>query len=305
MNSLKKHLFSFSVLGSPFSVIRVPALSPGVMAVEAAPDFHHEDARAGCPAAVRAPRRPVAPGHRAISLKVILLSAVLAIAGIQDAHSEPEACEKTGGFTPAGNWTLRAAIAGHTVKKDLFTSTATKIQCIYERQVELWYECCERNFYSLLKKQYGMSTIPHTAGDYEADTIGIDLGVPNAPKVAGLGVHLLSAFAQSLKLELKLEVLKNQKAAKAECEHQFKGQDPQEKGKVVPEEPTPYLDCDVSPLNLTEQVENSWSWLPGADEYEYKKLQPKDKTTDDPAERDDYEKLEPEKNTEDDPAKDR
>ena len=89
MNSLKAALVQ--VLRSPFIVIRVPALSPGVMAVEAAPDFHHTDARAGCPSAVRAapvkpsrraPRHPVAARHRATSLKVILLSAALAVAGI-------------------------------------------------------------------------------------------------------------------------------------------------------------------------------------------------------------------------------
>ena len=54
MNSLKRRLFPFSVLRSPFSLIRVLALSPGVMAV-----FNHEDAREGGPSIVRA--APVKP----------------------------------------------------------------------------------------------------------------------------------------------------------------------------------------------------------------------------------------------------
>ena len=253
------------------------------MAVEAAPDFHHEDARAGCPAAVHAPKCPVAPGHRAISLKVILLSAVLAIAGIQDAHSEPEACNKTG-LTPEEDWTLRAAIQGNTVRTGkLFKGSATSIHCIYERPVKLWFKCCDQKFYGLLRKQYGKSIIEGTVGDPEAKTIGIEVGAPNAPAVAGLSVHLVSAAAKSLDLKLKLEVLANQAAAKKECERQFKGEDPQIKGKVVPEEPTPYLNCAVKKKTpkLTQRVTKWWWWVWPYDEYE--KLE-SEITEDDPAE---------------------
>ena len=277
------------------------------MAVEAAPDFHHEDARAGCPAAVRAPRCPVAPGHRAISVKVILLSAVLAIAGIQDAHSEPKACEKTGGFTPEEDWTLRAAMPGElTVEGETpLEGYATSIECVYDRPVKLWFECCDQKFYGLLRKQYGQSTIKHTTANPEAKTIGIGVRAPKALDSAGLGARLVSEVAQSLKLKLKLEVLKNQEAAKKACERQFEGKDPQIKGKVVPEEPTPYLDCDVPEKNRTLLTQIKAPWWKFWREYEFVPLKPKETTKDDPAERDDYEKLKPEEITEDDPAKDR
>ena len=64
MNPLKRRLSKFACSLCPVGLVCVPALSPGVMAVEAGPDFKHEDARTGGPSAARAlklPDLPVAP----------------------------------------------------------------------------------------------------------------------------------------------------------------------------------------------------------------------------------------------------
>ena len=175
MNSLKQHLsiFSvlrspFSVLRSPFSVLRVPALSPGVMAVEAAPDFHYEDARADCPSAVRAPKRPVAPGRRAIFLKVILLSAALAVAGIGGAHAAPQEC-KVVGQKPIGNWKFVTAIPN---QEDAETGSISPIfvkpalvysyYCFNEQPVNITYRCCDAFDITQTSVRYGKRKRKHT-----------------------------------------------------------------------------------------------------------------------------------------------
>ena len=85
MNFPKRYLSKFAVRRSPFSLIRAPALPPGVLAVAAAfPHFNHADAGAGdsavaCAAPVKPrplflrlalniPRLPRCPKYRAISL---------------------------------------------------------------------------------------------------------------------------------------------------------------------------------------------------------------------------------------------
>ena len=311
MNSLKQHLFSFSVLRSPFSVlrspfsvIRVPALSPGVMAVEAAPDFHHEEARVGCPAAVRAPRCPVAPGHRAISLKVILLSAVLAIAGIGGAHAAPQQCDKYG-YEPTGDWVYIGAIPKrkqvHLGPGSVKSGVSGMQLCVYKRSVQVWFNCCDEKFYSLPGTEYGkhknFDTVPIVQVRFETDLPGSNVGVEAFNAVTSL---LDSSLGFDIATVITHEYAEETKRL---CELE----EPQGKTTLAPLD-APYLDCDgpEKTRKLTQKVatKNWWERI-FRGKYTYPELKPKEVTEDDPAKRDDYEKLKPEETTKDDPAKDR
>ena len=264
------------------------------MAVKAAPDFHHEDARAGCPSAVPAPRRPVAAGRRAISLKVILLSAVLAVAGIGGAHAAPEQCKKYG-YEPTGDWTCTAAIPGYVPPTIIVQeSVAASVHCIHSRPVQIWFKCCDRKFYSLPSMQHGKYKMEHVA----YHVINIDLGLPGgvpAPvkQAAGiLGVSISKAW------------FKKPEVVKADCERNAGRLSKGEK-KIKPID-APYLDCaPKKKRHLTKLVKKLWFGVWPYDGYE--KLKPDDftETEDDPAERDGFEKFKPKETTKDDPAKDK